>query len=153
VKPRSNRSGRAFCPITLLALALFFAGCGDNRVVTRPETGSIAGVWEGTLSLTAAGGATVQASRLRLEFVQRDYAFEGLLLKTDPLAAGFGKAPVDTFLVSSGTISTVFISFRAVDPQTGGAAVFEGQLADQRLTGAAIGAGYSGEWSADFRSQ
>lgn len=135
--------------ITAISLALFFPGCGDEQIVSLPGPGRLQGVWEGTITLVSTSGEMAQTSRMRLELLQRDFSFEGFLLKIDPLAEGLGRAAVDTFLVTEGTISADFVSFHAVDPR-GGAGVFQGELTGKRMSGFALGTDYSGEWSAEF---
>ena len=137
------------CTITVIFLALFFPGCGDEQIVSLPGPGRLQGVWEGTISLVSTSGEMAQTSRMRLELIQRDFSFVGFLLKIDPLAEGFGRAAVDTFLVTDGTISADFVSFHAVDPR-GGTAIFQGELTGKKMSGSALGTNYSGEWSAEF---
>ena len=135
--------------IAAIFLALFFPGCGDEQIVSLSGPGRLQGVWEGTISLVSTSGETAQTSGMRLELLQRDFSFEGFLFKIDPLAEGFGRAAVDTFLVTDGIISADFLSFRVVDPR-GGTAVFQGELTGKRMSGSALGTDYSGEWSAEF---
>lgn len=135
--------------IAVIFPALFFQGCGDEQIVSLSGTGRLQGVWEGAISLVSSGGELAQTSRIRLELVQRDFSFEGFLLKIDPLAEGFGRTAVDTFLVTDGTISADFVSFHAVDPR-GGTAFFHGELTGKRMSGSTLGADYNGEWSAEF---
>ena len=133
----------------ILAILAAITGCGDDRSVTVPVPNTVQGIWQGTISLSSTGSEVAQTSRLRLELVQREYSFEGYLLKINPLAEGLGSSPVDTFLVTSGTISVNYVSFRVLDPQ-GGSAVFEGEFSGGSLSGSAWGTNYSGEWSAVF---
>ena len=135
--------------IAVIILALSVSGCGDEQIVSLPGSGRLQGVWEGTISLVSTSGELAQTGRLRLELLQRDFSFEGFLLKIDPLAEGFGRAPVDTFLVTRGTVSADFVSFHVEDPK-GGAAVFQGELIDRKLSGIALGTDYSGQWNAEF---
>ena len=136
--------------LAAIYLALFFTGCGDEQIVSLPGPGGLQGVWEGTISLVSTGDELAQTSRMRLELIQRDNnSFEGFLLKIDPLAEGFGRAVVDTFLVTEGRILGDFVRFDAVDPK-GGTADFQGELIDKKLSGTAQGTDYSGEWSAEF---
>ncbi len=134
-----------------LALLLALAGsCGDSRVPAEPETASVQGVWEGSISLQAASDTlALQACRLRLELVQRDYSFQGLLLRIEPLGEGLGRVPVDTLLIESGTVTASFVSFRCRE-SAGGQAVFEGELSGRRIEGLARGGGYTGSWQVEF---
>ena len=133
-----------------ILLALWFTGCGDEQIVSLPGSGRLQGVWEGTISLVSTGGELAQTSRMRLELIQRDNnSFEGLLLKIDPLAEGFGRAVEDTFLVTKGTILDDFVRFDTVDPK-GGTADFQGELIGKKLSGTAHGTDYTGEWNAEF---
>ena len=143
------KKGAPFFIILFSAFLLAVSGCGDEQVVSLRGPGNIQGVWEGTLSLTPSSGELTQLSRIRLELVQRDFNFEGYLLKIDPLAEGLGRSPVDTFLVTQGTVSDNFISFRVVDPQ-GGTTVFQGEVFDSRMAGTTQGTDYTGEWNAVF---
>ncbi|MCE5273114.1 hypothetical protein LLH00_17695 [bacterium] len=135
-----------------LAACLLLSGCGgDKGLKVEPAAESVQGVWEGSLSLSTGGDTTHQRSSLRLEFVQRDFMFDGLVLRTDPLAGSFGAARVDTFLVSGGSVSTTFVSFstRALDG-SGTPAVFEGQLDGESLGGTVVGGVFSGQWQVRF---
>jgi hypothetical protein len=137
--------------VMFLAACLSVVGCGDKGLRLVPEAETVQGVWEGNMRLSANGDSTLQESRLRLEFVQRDFLFDGYLLRTDPLAASFGVARVDTFLVNSGSISTSFVSFRAVTQDGSGTpAVFEGQLSGENLSGTVVGGGFLGRWEVRF---
>lgn len=137
--------------VLFFAASLSSAGCGDKGLRLAPEAESVQGVWEGSLRLSANGDSTLQESRLRLEFVQRDFLFDGYLLRTDPLAVSFGAARVDTFLVNSGSVSASFVSFRAVTQDGSGApAVFEGQLSGDDLAGTVVGGGFLGRWEVRF---
>jgi hypothetical protein len=140
---------RGMILVSALFLAAVFSGCGDNKSVTVPVTSSVQGIWEGTISLTSSTGDLVEASRIRLELVQQDFNFQGFLIKINPLAQGLGRAAVDTFLVTSGTVSADFVSFRATDPE-GGSSVFEGELSGNSLSGVTRGTGYSGVWKAEL---
>jgi len=135
-----------------LTACLVLAGCGgDKGLRVVPAAESVQGVWEGSLSLATSGDTTQQRSSLRLEFVQRDFMFDGLVLRTDPLAGSFGAARVDTFLVSSGLVSTTYVSFstQALDG-SGTPAVFEGQLNGDALGGTVVGGSFSGSWQVRF---
>lgn len=134
---------------TFIFAALLALACGDDQITSLPGTGSIQGVWEGIMSLTSTSGNLTQTSKIRFELVQRDFSFEGLMLKIDPLAEGFGRSPVDTFLVAAGTLSGKFVSFNGLDAG-GGSAMFEGTLGDRVITGSVVGSGYSGQWSVNF---
>jgi len=135
---------------TLFIVAVLgVSGCGDDRSVTVPVMSSVQGIWEGTISLTSSTGDLVEASRIRLELVQQDFNFQGFLIKINPLAQGLGRAAVDTFLVTTGTVSADFVSFRATDPE-GGSSVFEGELSGSSLSGVTRGTGYSGVWKAEL---
>ena len=136
--------------LAAIILALSFTGCGDEQIVSLPRPGRLQGVWEGIISLVSTGDELAQTSRMRLELIQRDdSSFEGLLLKIDPLAEGFGRAVVDTILVTEGRILGDFVRFDAVDPK-GGRADFQGELIGKTLSGTAQGTDYSGEWNAEF---
>ncbi len=138
---------RLIIPLVLLLAGLLLNGCGDERIVALEGTGRVQGVWEGLMSLTASGGTVKQTSRIRLELVQREFNFDGFLIRIDPLAEGFGKAPADTLIVTGGTVSGTFISFRTEEPG-GGGALFEGTLTDRALQGSTQGVGFSGTWQA-----
>ncbi|HLA39562.1 MAG TPA: hypothetical protein VJ417_06180 [Candidatus Glassbacteria bacterium] len=143
-----NATGKLFI-ITSIFTVLLTLACGDDQITSLPGTGSVQGVWEGTMSLTSTGGDLSQTSKIRLELVQRDFSFEGLMLKIDPLAEGFGRSPVDTFLVAGGTLSGQYVSFNGLEA-SGGSALLEGTLGDRLITGSVIGSGYSGQWSVNF---
>ena len=147
-KPYFKRSCSVAAAL-VISLGLYLGGCGDQRIVSLNSAGNLQGVWEGTIALISSGGDITQTSRMRLELVQRDFSFEGFLLKIDPLSEGFGRAPVDTFLVVEGSISANFIAFKTVDTG-GGTAMFQGQKSDQVISGTALGTDYSGEWSVHF---
>ena len=147
----SRTAARSWAGLLVLVCLLAVSGCGDEQVPFGPTEGSVHGVWEGMLNLanTDTTASTVQSSAIRLELVQRDFSFEGYLLKFDTFSLGLNEQAVDTFLVSIGSISANFVSFRVVDP-AGGAAFFEGNLEGHRLGGSAIGSGYDGTWSVEF---
>lgn len=132
-------------PLLLLLAGVILGGCGDERIVAVQGTGRVQGVWEGLMSLTATGGAVEQTSRIRLELVQREFNFDGLMIRIDPLAEGFGKAPADTLVVTGGTVSGTFVSFRTEEPG-GGSALLEGTLTDRTLQGSVQGQGFTGTW-------
>ena len=148
IKPHVTRSW-PFAAALVIFLSVYLTGCGDERIVSLNSSGNLQGVWEGTMALISSGGDIKQTSRMRLELVQRDFSFEGFLLKIDPLSEGFGRAPVDTFLVVEGSISANFIAFKTLDTG-GGTAMFQGQKTDQVISGTALGTDYSGEWSVRF---
>lgn len=133
----------------VILTALLAVACGDDQITSLPGTGSVQGVWEGTMSLTSTAGDLTQTSRIRLELVQRDFSFDGLMLKIDPLAKSFGRAPADTFLVVNGTLSGHFVSFNVMENEVG-SALFEGTLGDRKLSGSAFGTDYSGKWDVKF---
>ncbi|OGG01198.1 MAG: hypothetical protein A3F83_14595 [Candidatus Glassbacteria bacterium RIFCSPLOWO2_12_FULL_58_11] len=147
-KPRGARRWPLAAAL-IISLCVYLGGCGDERIVSLNSSGSLQGVWEGTIALLSSDGDIKQTSRMRLELVQRDFNFEGLLLKIDPLSEGFGRAPVDTFLVVEGSISASFIAFKTLDT-SGGSAMFQGQKTDKVISGTALGTDYSGEWSVRF---
>lgn len=138
---------RLLLPLLFLLAAVVFTGCGDERIVALEGTGRVQGVWEGIMSLTAADSTVEQTSRIRLELVQREFNFDGLMIRIDPLAEGFGKSPADTLVVTGGTVSGTFVSFRTEEPG-GGGALFEGTLTDRVLQGSTQGVGFSGTWQA-----
>jgi hypothetical protein len=138
---------RLIMPLILLLAGLVLTGCGDERIVALEGTGRVQGVWEGVMSLTDTSGAVKQTSRIRLELVQREFNFDGFLIRIDPLAEGFGKTPADTLIVTGGTVSGTFVSFSTEEPG-GGGALFEGTLADRTLQGSTQGVGFSGTWQA-----
>ena len=142
---------RSWAGLLALMCLLAVSGCGDEEVPFGPPERSVQGVWEGMLNLanTDTTASTVQSCAIRLELVQRDFFFEGYLLKFNSFSLGLDKQAVDTFLVSTGSISANFVSFRVVDP-AGGTAFFEGNLEGHRLGGSAIGSGYDGTWSVEF---
>lgn len=141
------RTPRLTLWVLVLALALLCA-CGDEGLQSGPGGERVQGVWEGTLRLSTPGDSVALISGMRLELIQSEYTFQGYLLKIDPLAGGFGLAAVDTFLVVSGYVSTTFVSFRALDPEGGSPAVFDGQLKAGTLAGSVIGTGFIGHWDA-----
>lgn len=140
------RALKYFWSVLLLCSLVSAAGCGDERIVAVEGTGNLQGVWEGIMTLSATADLE-QTSRIRLELVQQEFRFDGFLIRIDPLAAGFGKAPADTFLVSNGTVSGTFVSFRTDEPGAGGA-LFEGTLDGRSLAGSIQGIGFSGSWQA-----
>ena len=101
------------------------------------------------MSLSATVGELEQNSRIRLELVQRDFTFQGLMLRIDPLAEGFVRAAVDTFIVTNGSISADFVSFAVTGPPSS-TANFQGKVVGRNLSGTALGETYSGNWSVDF---
>ncbi|MBW7998233.1 MAG: hypothetical protein FVQ81_17020 [Candidatus Glassbacteria bacterium] len=133
----------------LIYAGIIATGCGDERIVAVEGTARLQGVWEGIMSLVVDSVDIQQTSRIRLELVQRDFNFDGFLIRIDPLAEGFGKAPADTFIVTNGTVSGTFVSFRTEEPG-GGGAVFEGTFSDRKLEGSIQGVGFSGTWQAGF---
>jgi hypothetical protein len=137
---------KILCSALLICGVLALAGCGDERIVAVEGTGNLQGVWEGVMTLTASEDLE-QTSRIRLELVQQEFRFDGFLIRIDPLAAGFGKAPADTFVVGNGTVSGTFVSFRTDEPGAG-SALFEGTLSDRALQGSIQGNGFSGSWQA-----
>jgi len=143
-------AARYLAEITALICLAALAGCGDKEVPLGPEENRVHGVWEGTLNLSGAQTTpTEQSSAIRLELVQREFFFEGYLLKFDPFSLGRPEQAVDTFLVENGSISANFVSFKVVDPGIG-EAFFEGNLEGNRLSGSAVGTGYSGTWSVEY---
>ncbi len=132
-------------PLLLLLAGVVFGGCGDKRIVAVQGTGRVQGVWEGVMSLTATADSVEQTSRIRLELVQREFNFDGLMVRIDPLAEGFGKAPADTLVVTGGTVSGAFVSFRTEEPGAG-SALFEGTLTERALQGSVQGEGFTGTW-------
>ena len=143
-------AARYLAEITALICLAAFSGCGDKEVPLGPEENRVHGVWEGTLNLSGADTtSTGQSNAIRLELVQREFFFEGYLLKFDPFSLGLPEQAVDTFLVESGSISANFVSFQVVDPGVG-VAFFEGNLEGNRLSGSAVGTGYKGIWSVEY---
>jgi hypothetical protein len=130
-------------------LALAVSGCGDEESPLGLMDGSVQGIWQGELSLSSVDSVpTVQFEVIRLELVQRDFTFNGYLLRFDPFSLGLSGQLVDT-LVVSGSLSASFISFNALGSD-GGEVFFEGNLVGQRLEGSVIGDGYSGTWAVSY---
>jgi hypothetical protein len=138
---------RLVLPLFLLLAGVMITGCGDERIVALEGTGRVEGLWEGVMSLADSSGAVKQTSKIRLELVQREFNFDGFMIRIDPLAEGFGKTPADTLIVTGGTVSGTFVSFRTEEPG-GGGALFEGTLGDRILQGSTQGVGFSGTWQA-----
>jgi hypothetical protein len=129
---------------------VLISGCGDEESPLGLVDGSVQGVWEGTLNLSSTDSvSTEQSEVIRLELVQRDFAFDGYLLRFDPFSLGLSGQSVDTLLVKSGSLSANFVSFQAVD-NAAGMAFFEGNLKGQWLEGSIIGENYSGTWSVKY---
>ena len=151
LKKYSRPVTRFLAGLMILACLPVVSGCGDEEIPFGPDEGSVQGVWEGTLNLANADTTApiTQSAAIRLELMQREFSFDGYFLQFDPFSLGEAEQIVDTFLVTAGSISANFVSFRVVDP-TGGEAFFEGNLEGHLMSGSTIGYGYFGTWSVEF---
>lgn len=137
----------------LVLTMVMIAGCGDDNSPTGPGSTSIQGTWDGQMNVTRREGSLnqyEQQDNIRLELVQRDQQFEGLLIDFDTFSFSDPKMVSDTFLVTSGLLQDGAVSFRTSVPGKAAESFFEGDVNGSQITGTVVGAGFNGVWSVNY---
>ena len=139
--------------VLVASLLVLAAGCGDDDTPLGPGSSSLQGTWDGQMNVTRLNGSLgtyEQQNNIRLELVQRDQQFEGLLIDYDTFSFTDPNLVADTLLVTNGLLQDGAVSFRTSVPGQSAQTFFEGNVSGSQITGTVVGAGFNGVWNVSY---